>query len=275
MRLGCRSTTGIDHCLTWVPPFFPFFLYNVSMSQSQEPLRLRIVTYNVHKCRGMDGRTHPERIASVLGRLNPDIVALQEVIGAGPRGSGQEERISQRLGMASVLAPTRTLRGHPYGNALLSRIPIKHHAAFDLSEDGLEPRLLQRVDLSLQDYRIHLYNVHLGTSQKERGRQARKLIHFLSDPSVRGPKILLGDFNEWRKGPATRLLAEAFQGLVLLPFLKWRRTYPGFLPIFHIDHIYYQGQVEVLKVEVPRTLSTLIASDHMPILMELQISVKK
>ena len=275
MRLGCKTTPGMGDSLTLVPPFFPLFLYNVFMSQSQEPLRLRIVTYNVHKCRGMDGRTHPERIASVLIRLNPDIVALQEVIGAGPQGFGQEERISQRMGMASVLAPARTLRGHLYGNALLSRIPIKHHSVFDLSEDGLEPRLLQRVDLSFQGHRIHLYNVHLGTSQKERERQARKLIHFLSDPSVRGPKILLGDFNEWRKGPASRLLGETFQRLALLPFLKWRRTYPGFLPIFHIDHIYYQGQVEVLKVEVPRTLSTLIASDHMPILLELQISMKK
>lgn len=244
------------------------------MIHKDESLRVRIVTYNVHKCRGMDGRTHPERIASVLERMNPDIVALQEVIGAGPRGSGQEEKISQRLGMASLLAPARMLRGHPYGNALLSRIPIHHHTVFDLTEDGLEPRLLQRVDLSLQGHRFHLYNVHLGTSQRERGRQAIKLIHFLSDPSVRGPKILLGDFNEWRKGPATRLLAEAFQGFALLPFLKWRRTYPGILPIFHIDHIYYQGPVEVLKVEVPRTLSTLIASDHMPILMEMRISVK-
>jgi len=245
------------------------------MIYKHESLRIRIVTYNVHKCRGMDGRTHPQRIASVLERMNPDIVAMQEVIGAGPRGSGQEEKISRRLGMASVLAPARILRGHPYGNALLSRIPIQDHTVFDLSEDGLEPRLLQRVDLSLQGHRIHLYNVHLGTSQKERARQAMKLIHFLSDPSVRGPKILLGDFNEWRKGPATRLLAETFQGLALLPFLRWRRTYPGILPIFHIDHVYCQGQVEVLKVEVPRTLFTLIASDHMPILMELRISVKK
>ena len=245
------------------------------MPDRNEPLCLRIVTYNVHKCRGMDGRTHPERIASVLERMNPDIAALQEVIGAGPRGPGQDERISQRLGMASVLAPARMLRGHLYGNALLSRIPIHHHTVFDLSENGLEPRLLQRVDLSFQGHRIHLYNAHLGTSQRERGRQAIKLIHFLSDPSVRGPKILVGDFNEWRKGPATRLLAEAFQGFSLLPFLKWRRTYPGILPIFHLDHIYYRGPVEVLKVEVPRTLSTLIASDHMPIMMELRISVKK
>jgi len=244
------------------------------MTYRHELLRLRIVTYNVHKCRGMDGRTHPGRVASVLERLKPDMVALQEVIGAGPHRKGQEEEISDHLGMVSVLAPARTLRGHPYGNALLSRLPIKYHGTYDLTEAGLEPRFLQRVDISLQGHRIHIYNVHLGTSREERTRQTRKLIHFLSDPALRGPKILLGDFNEWRKGPATKLLAESFQSLDLFPFLRWPRTYPGILPIFHIDHIYYQGQVEIIKVTVPRTLSTFVASDHMPILVELQISTR-
>ena len=115
------------------------------MTPKQEPLRLRIVTYNVHKCRGLDGRTQPERIASVLAGLNPDVVALQEVIGNGPRGRGQEEEIGDRLGMESVLAPARTLRGHRYGNALLSHLPIQHHGTHDLTEDGLEPRFLHTI----------------------------------------------------------------------------------------------------------------------------------
>jgi endonuclease/exonuclease/phosphatase family metal-dependent hydrolase len=245
------------------------------MTHKQEPLRLRIVTYNVHKCRGLDGRTQPERIATVLGRLKPDVVALQEVIGSGPRGRGQEEEIGDRLGMESLLAPARTLRGQRYGNALLSHLPIQHHGTHALTEDGLEPRLLQRVDISLQGHRIHVYNVHLGTSQKERSRQAKKVVRLLSDPGVKGPKILLGDFNEWRKGPATKLLAESLRGLDLFPFLRWPRTYPGLLPIFHIDHIYYHGWVEILAVKVPRSLSTFIASDHMPILVELQIATNR
>ncbi len=245
------------------------------MTHKHEPLRLRIVTYNIHKCRGLDGRTQPGRIASVLARLKPDVVALQEVIGNGPRGRGQEEEIGDRLGMQSVLAPARTLRGHRYGNALLSRLPIQHHGAHDLTEDGLEPRLLQRVDISLQGHRIHLYNVHLGTSQRERSRQANKVVHLLSDPAVKGPKILLGDFNEWRKGPATKLLTESLRGLDLVPFLRWPKTYPGLLPIFHIDHIYYHGWVEILAVKVPRSFSTFIASDHMPMLVELQVATKK
>lgn len=61
----------------------------------QKPIRLPIATYNIHKCRGMDGRTRPFRIASVLKGLSADVVALQEVIGAGPGGRGQEEDLHQ------------------------------------------------------------------------------------------------------------------------------------------------------------------------------------
>lgn len=145
----------------------------------------------------------------------------------------------------------------------------------DLTVDGHEPRLLQRVDLSFHGQRIHLYNLHLGTSQRERSRQAARVVRLLSDPAVRGLKILLGDFNEWRKGPATKLLARSLRGLDLFPFLRWRRTYPGLFPIFHLDHIYYHGWLEILAVKVPRSFSTFIASDHMPILVEVQVGKKK
>ncbi len=246
-----------------------------SMTSKHETLRLRVATYNVHKCQGMDGRTQPERIASVLRELKPDIVALQEVVGAGPQGVGQEQEIGAILGMQPVLAPARILRGRFYGNALLSRWPIEEQVSFDITQDGREPRFCQRVDLVIRGQRVHFYNVHLGTSRKERTEQARKLIPFLSDPAVTGPKILLGDFNEWIKGPATETLSKNFQALDLFPFFRWPKTYPGIFPIFHIDQIYYQGRVEILKVEAPRNFSTLIASDHMPLLAELQIRLNK
>lgn len=244
------------------------------MSSRRENLRLRVATYNIHKCQGMDGRTQPRRIASVLRELDPDVIALQEVVGAGPDGIGQEQEIADLLGMEPVMAPARLLRGRFYGNALLTRWPVRQHVTYDLSQDGREPRFCQRVDLVIRGQEVHFFNVHLGTARKERTQQARKLIPFLSEPAA-GPRILLGDFNEWIKGPATDTLAENFQTLELLPFLLWPRTYPGIFPIFHIDQIYYRGNVEILKVEVPRTWSTLIASDHMPVLAELQIRLEK
>jgi len=241
------------------------------MSHQTTPIRLHIATYNVHKCRGLDGLTRPSRIASVVHGLKADVVALQEVIGAGPAGRGQEEDIGDRLNMASVLASARILRGHLYGNALLSRFPIDRHITYNLSQQGHEPRLCQRVDLLVGKHPIHIYNVHLGTSRTERSWQAEKLIHILEDPKVHGPKIVLGDFNEWHRGPASKLLSERLDSLDLAPFLQWRRTYPGVFPVFHLDHIYYQGSVEIIKVAVPRKWLCLVASDHIPMVAEVHI----
>ena len=68
---------------------------------------LRIATYNVHRCRGLDGRTRPERIAAVLRAIDADVVALQEVVGAGPNGGGHAEELGAALGMGWVMAPAR------------------------------------------------------------------------------------------------------------------------------------------------------------------------
>ena len=55
-------------------------------------VNLRIATYNIHRCRGMDRRVVPARIVEVLREINADVIALPEVIGAGPAGAGQAAR---------------------------------------------------------------------------------------------------------------------------------------------------------------------------------------
>ena len=82
---------------------------------------------------------------------------------------------------------------------------------------------------------------------------------------------MLGDFNEWLRGPATRVLTERLDSLDLRDVPKRRRTYPGVLPVLHLDHIYYRGTVEVVRVELARTRAALIASDHLPLVAELRI----
>jgi endonuclease/exonuclease/phosphatase family metal-dependent hydrolase len=238
---------------------------------NQRETLLRVVTYNIHRCRGMDGYTNPERIAGILKRLKPDVVALQEAVGRGNRGAGQEEEIAARLNMSSVLAPARTFRGHLYGNAILSRLPMDNHVVCDLTQERHEPRLCQRIDIFVHGRPVHFYNVHLGTSASERKKQAGKLAEFIAEPDTGGPKILLGDFNEWKKGVVTKLLSERFKSLDLVPFLRWRRTYPGIMPFLHLDHIYYEGPVGIADIKVSRRLPFLMASDHLPILAELRI----
>lgn len=234
---------------------------------------LRVVTYNIHRCRGLDGRTRPERIAAVLAAIEPDIVALQEVVGASPLKPGQAQEIGAALGMGWVMAPTRHLRNALFGNVVLSRFPMRHHQQHDLSWKTCEPRLAQRVDLQISEEDVlHFYNVHLGTALLERREQAQKLAAIVHDRRVGGPKIVLGDFNEWARGLARDVLAEKLHSIDLRQHLKRRRTYPGFFPLVHLDHIYYEGaRVEVDRVWLPKDRVTLVASDHLPLVADLRI----
>jgi endonuclease/exonuclease/phosphatase family metal-dependent hydrolase len=232
---------------------------------------LRIATYNIHRSRGLDGRTRPERIAAVLGDIDADIIALQEVVGAGPRGGSHAEAIGAALGMGWVMAPARLLRGHHFGNAVLSRFPITQHLEHDLSWKTCEPRRLQRVDVTVNGGALHVYNVHLGTAILERRHQAERLASIVSDRHVVGPKLVVGDFNEWMKGLATTLLSARLRSVNLKDFLPRRRTYPGLFPLLHLDHIYYAGRVEVVDIELPRTRLALVASDHLPLVADVRV----
>jgi endonuclease/exonuclease/phosphatase family metal-dependent hydrolase len=232
---------------------------------------LRVATYNIHRSRGLDGRTNPARIAEVIRTIDADVIALQEVVGAGPVSQGHAEEIGALTGMGWVMAPTRHLRGCLFGNVVLSRHPIANHAQYDISWKTCEPRCVQRVDIMFGHDTLHLYNVHLGTAFLERRHQAGRLTAVLHDRRVGVPKIVLGDFNEWMKGLATSVLTERMQSIDLRKHLKRRRTYPGVFPVLHLDHIYYEGKVQVDKVELPRTRLALMASDHLPLVADLRV----
>lgn len=239
---------------------------------ARDTVDLRVVTYNIHRCRGMDRRVRPERIAALLATINPDVVALQEVIGPGLSGVGHAEELGAALGMGWIMAPTRELRRHQFGNVVLSRFPIREHAQIDLSWKTCEARSAQRVSVDLGAAGVlHVYNAHLGTALLERRYQAPRLAEWVCDRRVAGPRILLGDFNEWGRGLVADILAERMNSVDLYPHLKRRRTYPGFFPVLHLDHIYFAGNVEVRNVELPRSRLALVASDHLPLVADIRI----
>lgn len=245
------------------------------MTEPRPPRRyvdVRIATYNIHRCRGMDRRTIPSRVAEVIRDLDADVVALQEVIGAGPSGAGQAEEIGAALGMGWVMTSVRHLRNNLFGNVILSRFPITHHSQYDLSWRTCEPRACQRADLDIgAGQPLHIYNVHLGTAVLERRYQATRLAAFVHDRRVVGPKVILGDFNEWMRGLATKTLSSLFESIDIYAHLKRRRTYPGIFPVLHLDHIYYQGHVDVRGMKLRRSRRALIASDHLPLVADLRI----
>lgn len=235
-------------------------------------LRLRVATYNIHRCQGLDRRVRPDRIAAVLQAIGADIVALQEVVGAGPGGRGQAEALGAQLGLGWVMAPTRRYRQHLYGNVILSRYPIVHHAQSSLTWRTCEPRCAQRADIHLPgDGTIHVYNVHLGTAVLERRYQAGRLSAILTDRRVRGPRIVMGDFNEWTRGLVTDMMNRICDSADAEQPVRRRRSYPGVLPLLQLDHIYYRGDVRVEGVEQPRGRTALVASDHLPLVADLLV----
>ena len=189
---------------------------------------LRIVTYNIHRCRGLDGRTVPQRAIDVLAGLKADVIALQEVIGAGPNASGHAEEIGAALGMGWVMASVRHLRGHQFGNVVLSHYPIRQHVQYDLSWRTCEPRCCQRADILVDDKTLHLFNVHLGTAYRERKDQAERLAAIVHDTRIAPPKVLLGDFNEWSGGLATAALTSKLEAIDLSVHLFGHAT-PGWI----------------------------------------------
>ncbi len=243
---------------------------------AREPIDIRVATYNIHRGRGMDRRVRLERITAVLATIDPDVVALQEVIGPGLSGTGQAEALGAGLGMGWVMAATRELRRHQFGNVVLSRYPIREHTQIDLSWKTCEPRCAQRVAVDLGAGGVlNVYNAHLGTALLERRYQAPRLSEWIHDRRVAGPRIVLGDFNEWGRGLVADVLAEGgLNSIDLYPHLRRRRTYPGFFPVLHLDHIYFSGQVEIRSVALPRTRLALVASDHLPLVADVRIYPK-
>ena len=237
---------------------------------------MRVATYNLHKCRGLDGRVRPSRIVQVLSEINADIVALQEVVclEGKAREDHQARYIAEELGYHVELGENRQHKGGAYGNVLLSRFPIYHARNYDISIRGRERRGCLRANVRLEDGGwLHIFNLHLGTSFFERRKQARKLFgqQILTDRELPGNKIILGDFNEWTRGLASRLLGLHFRNAGRHPRLSSRGTYPGVFPLLNLDHVYFDQTLKLAGFSVHRTRTALIASDHLPLVADLLI----
>ena len=238
---------------------------------------LRIATYNIHKCRGLDRRFRPDRIAEVIRALDADIVALQEVMSV-PGGNSEHDQIKyiadHLRGYEWCFGENRLHAGGPYGNAILARRPISFFCNYDLTWKKRERRGCLRADIRVREnFLVHVFNVHLGTSFIERRHQARHLIseRVLQRSDLSGPRIVVGDFNEWTRGLASRLMSENFHSIDGRLLSRFRRTYPGVLPLLHLDHFYFDDALKLQGFKVHRSRKALIASDHLPLVATFRL----
>jgi endonuclease/exonuclease/phosphatase family metal-dependent hydrolase len=237
---------------------------------------LRIVTYNIHKCRGMDRRVRPERIVQVLKELRPDIVALQEVVSHEGRSREEDQAryVAEELGFHFAFGENQRHKGGRYGNVVLTRYPIQWHRNYDISTGGRENRGCLRADVRFNGETLHVFNVHFGTRFFEQRKQARKLIDegIVVNEGLEGPRIVLGDFNEWLRGSVTHTMTAHLYKANTRLHLKKSRTFPGRFPIFRLDHIYFDRQLRLKRLARHRSQTALVASDHLPLVADLSLN---
>jgi endonuclease/exonuclease/phosphatase family metal-dependent hydrolase len=237
----------------------------------------RIVSYNTHKCRGIHGTISPERVIGVIEELDMDILCLQEIVDAqgGTGKFDQANKIAAAFPKLHVaFGKTRPLHGGRYGNMLLSRYPILQWHTHDITKSRREERGVLHCVIDLgNNLRVNVFNVHFGTGYIERRRQIDVLIgdEILSKPDLSGPRLVIGDFNEWTRGRTTKVLQKSFLSHKPRPPFRFERTYPGVLPILSLDHCYYEEPLELAHTEVWRSRMALIASDHLPLIADFRL----
>ena len=236
----------------------------------------RVATYNTHKSRGLDLRTRPDRIITVLKEIDADVVALQEVLSihGATREADQIRYMTEALQCNWAFGYTQDLWGGRYGNLLLTRFKVRCSETFDISFRRRRSRRgVLRVDLEIPSAGLlHVFNVHLGTAFFERRYQARRLIseEILLSEELSAPRVVLGDFNEWTRGLVTHTLSEELESADVHYHLNRRRTYPGLLPLMHLDHIYHDPEIRLKALRLHRSPMSMIASDHLPLVADLE-----
>jgi endonuclease/exonuclease/phosphatase family metal-dependent hydrolase len=238
---------------------------------------LVVASYNIHRGMGLDRRRDLDRIAAVIEEMQPDVIGLQEVVrAAGSPQADQAGYLSSRLGMTLVMGATREFSGGTYGNVVLTRLLIVGSATHDLSHGRRERRGALRVDLARDGALVHVFNCHFGLAFRERRRQIELLSAFIRvSAEMAGPRVLMGDFNEWHLGPVTRELRREFASPMrrrrefASPMRRLRRTHPAVFPVFALDRIYWDLDLEGEELRAHRSHLAKVASDHLPLVARL------
>ncbi|BBK31640.1 endonuclease/exonuclease/phosphatase family metal-dependent hydrolase [Stella humosa] len=235
----------------------------------------RILTYNVHRCRGGDGRLSPARIAEVIASAKPDIVTLQEV-DVGRRRSDhvdQANEIARELGMQMHFHPAFHVLEERYGDAILTAHPSRIVHAANLPGlqhyPGMEARGALWAAVEIDGRELQVVNAHIGLLAYERKLQVSALLgpDWTGNPACKDPTILIGDFNAVPRSRAYRRMAERFTDAQRAAGIP-RPTFPARLPVIRIDHVFVSQSIKVLKTEVIRTPLARVASDHLPLVMD-------
>lgn len=231
--------------------------------------RLRLASYNVHKCLGTDGRRAPGRVLDVVNALEADVVALQEADRRlGPRPAALPRRLIERQSDYQAVAHEgwgASLGFH--GNAVLLRRGIAAREVHELALPGLEPRGALLVEAEGAAGPFRAVAVHLGLRRRDRVRQIAAIRAVLSSRAEM-PTVVLGDFNEWST-------LKGLEGLGGYQVLAPGKSFHTLHPIGRLDRIALGHGFEVADAGVHDTGLARRASDHLPVWAEVRLAARE
>lgn len=226
---------------------------------SLKPVQVRIMSYNVRHCAGMDWVVNYDRTANVIAENQPDVVALQELDSMTGRSGRkyQIEELAKRTNYFPVYGKAIDYDGGGYGVGVLTKekpLSIKR-----IPLPGEEPRMLLVVEL--KDYVIAC--THLDLEESERLASAPLIIN--EAQLWKKPFILTGDWNDY---PDSQLLQELTKYFTINSGDNF--TFPADEPNERIDY------VATYNSHSAKTLESVVidepeASDHRPLVVKLQL----
>lgn len=227
---------------------------------------LRLASYNIRKCIGLDRRRRPDRIAQVITGLGADIVALQEAdrrLGARPAALTPADLADSGLQALPVAQNSCSLGWH--GNAILVRPGLTLIDLHRIDLPGLEPRGAVIADLTGPATPLRIVATHLGLTRRHRRQQLDHLIRQLGSLSNM-PTVILGDFNEWAPARGLEPLVGGYT--VLSP----GRSFHAARPIAALDRIAHCERLVLSDAGVVECPLSTRASDHLPIWADLKMA---
>ena len=226
---------------------------------SIKPVQVKILSYNVRHCAGMDLVVDYDRTANVIAENQPDVVALQELDSMTGR-SGQKyqiEELAKRTDYFYVFGKAIDYDGGGYGVGVLTK--EKPLSTKRIPLPGDEPRVLLVVELA--NYVIAC--THLDLEESERLASTPIIIE--EAQRWQKPFILAGDWNDY---PDSQVLKELKKYFTINSGNNF--TFPADEPNECIDYVatFNSFSAETLESVV---IDEKEASDHRPLLVKMQL----
>lgn len=247
--------------------------FGMSCCHADDKPTLRVLSYNIHYGQGNDGVYDLPRLAAVINRSKPDLVALQE-IDVGVKRSGrihQARKLAELTGMAVRFGPTQDHQGGLYGNAVLTRLPILDVHIQPLpytpptANRTTYPRGAIAVTVkSRADRTITFISTHFQHNvEADRLEQASAInLYFGTKAGFANQCLVLaGDMNATPDSKPITILQEEWTNAIDSAATP---SAPSKQPMSRIDYVFHRGPG--LKLISSEVIADSMASDHRPVL---------